>query len=172
MTHVDDRPAPGGGIPTREHLARIFAAAVRAFPAEACGFVRRSGVRECENAVERRHADGSRTFDRTVTTGYAFTAADLLELARSLDTDDPVLVIYHSHPNVGAYFSAEDQRYAVTDGSPTYPVDHLVVDVTPSGVRGARKFGFCARTRRYVPIQTYGNPMPPDDFPPIEGHPG
>jgi len=41
-----------------------------------------------------------------------------------------VRCIYHSHVDVGAYFSEEDQRMALLDGEPLYPdVEYLVVDV-------------------------------------------
>jgi proteasome lid subunit RPN8/RPN11 len=140
-----------------EQLGQVYAAAVRAYPAEACGFVRARGVRACVNAVEQLRGDGP---GRTTQTGYAFAGSDLLELYRSLDGDDPVLVVYHSHPDVGAYFSAEDHRHAVIDGEPAYPVDHLVVDVTRDGVRGARQFSFSRALGRYVATVTYGEPMP------------
>lgn len=140
-------------------LAAVYAASERAYPAEACGFIRRSGVRECANAVESLQADGWKVSDRTVETGYAFGAADLLELNRSFDSDDPVTVIFHSHPDVGAYFSAEDERHAIVDGVPAYPVDHLVVDTTASGVREARLFRFDPEARRYLEVGVFGSPV-------------
>jgi proteasome lid subunit RPN8/RPN11 len=140
-------------VPTAEHLAVIYDAAARAYPREACGFVRTSGVRECVNAVETAGAS-----TRTAHQGYTLGATDVLELAHSLDGDDPVVLIYHSHPDVGAYFSAEDQKFAVVDGAAVYPVDHLVIDVTAAGVRGARRYRFSPAAGQYVLFRSYEPP--------------
>jgi drug/metabolite transporter (DMT)-like permease/proteasome lid subunit RPN8/RPN11 len=158
--------SPGGvsgDLPTPDHLRQIYAAALRAYPQEACGLVRSSGVQECVNAIETPGLGG---VGRTAETGYAFAAGDLLMLGRSLDSDDPVRVIFHSHPDAGAYMSEEDQSHAVFGGQPTYPVDHLVVDATADGVRGARKFRFDASAGRYVESAVYGAPLPADGLAP------
>ncbi|MEV0828995.1 EamA family transporter [Nonomuraea rubra] len=142
--------------PTPAQLRQLYAAAERAYPAECCGFVRRSGVRECVNVIDEQQS----VSDRTATTGYVFSPADLLELSRSFDGDDPVVLIYHSHPDAGAYFSDEDQRHAVIDGLPVYPVDHLVIDVTAERAKGARRFRFSEAEGRYVESGAYGEPRP------------
>ena len=55
--------------------------------------------------------------------------------------DDPVVVLYHSHPNGRAYFSDEDRRNALVDGVPLYPtLEQLVVGIDDTGVREARLF--------------------------------
>ena len=48
---------------------------------------------------------------------------------KAFRSDNPVVVIYHSHPDVGAYFSDEDQDKALFLGEPIFPVSYLVVDV-------------------------------------------
>jgi drug/metabolite transporter (DMT)-like permease/proteasome lid subunit RPN8/RPN11 len=146
---VPDVPRPV----TDEILRRVYEHAVRSYPSECCGFIRRSGVRECANAVA-----GSAVSDRTARTGYAFNAADTRELHDSIGTDDPALVVYHSHPDVGAYMSAEDQRFAVLDGMPVLPVDHLVIDVTAGGVREAKLFRFDDRSASYTQALVYPGP--------------
>jgi proteasome lid subunit RPN8/RPN11 len=58
-------------------------------------------------------------------------ARKALTLNRSLSSPRPALVIYHSHPNGRAYFSATDQEVATSpwgDG-PAYPVQHLVIGI-------------------------------------------
>ena len=149
---------PSVGLPTAEQLAEIYASATRTYPRECCGYVRRSGVRECFNAIDELRSGGASEYERTARTGYAFASGDLLKIARSFDSDDPVVLIFHSHPDVGSYFSAEDQRHAVIDGRPVYPVDHLVVDASQDGVRGARKFRFSEQQARYVECGVYGAP--------------
>lgn len=153
---IPRRPvSPLSRWPTLSELDDIYQHAMSTYPAECCGFVTNDGVVRCVNTVEE--ADAS---ERTRRTGFAFGARDLLRLARSFDTNAPARIIYHSHPDVGAYFSAEDRRFAVTDGQPTYPVDHLVVDATASGVRGARLFVFSRKHGRYVEDAIFGNPEP------------
>ena len=157
-TPAADPLGPVPGSLGEAELAVIFAAAERAYPEEACGFVRVGGVRVCPNAVESQRVDGWDGSDRTLRTGYAFGPADLLELNLSLDSDDPVTVIFHSHPDVGAYFSAEDERHALLDGEPVYPVDHVVVDVVGGVARGARHFRFDRGAGYYVESLSYGSP--------------
>ncbi|GAA2530297.1 Mov34/MPN/PAD-1 family protein [Pilimelia columellifera] len=146
--------------PTPEQLAEIFDHALDAYPSECCGFVRVSGARRCRNIRDQWHGRRDDAGDRTTATGYAFDLGALQELADSFDGDDPVLVVYHSHPDVGAYFSDEDARFAVLDGQPVYPVDHLVVDATADGARGARLFRFVPERGRYVAVETFGAPRP------------
>ncbi|MEU4742601.1 Mov34/MPN/PAD-1 family protein [Actinosynnema sp. NPDC023658] len=143
---------------TEPVLERIYRHAVEAHPAEACGFVRAAGVKHCDNVIDQLTRERPDHFTRKATTGYAFGVADLRELAESFDTDDPVRIIYHSHPDVGAYFSDEDHRHAVFEGMPVYPVRHLVVDATATGVRGARLFDFSAEAGRYVEVAVLGQP--------------
>jgi drug/metabolite transporter (DMT)-like permease/proteasome lid subunit RPN8/RPN11 len=150
-------PAGALGPPllTDDSLRQVYAHAVRSYPEECCGFVRRSGVRECPNAVAE--SGGS---DRTPSTGFAFGPAETLELYNSMDTDDPALVVYHSHPDAGAYMSDEDQKFAVVDGMQALPVAHLVVDVTAGGVREAKLFRFDERLQLYTESEVYqGTPQ-------------
>jgi drug/metabolite transporter (DMT)-like permease/proteasome lid subunit RPN8/RPN11 len=152
MRQAAETTLDADGHPTERGLAAIYEHAVRSYPAEACGFVQASGVTQCENVIDNVAGD------RVSANGYAFGASDLYELESSFDGDDPVRIIYHSHPDVGAYFSDEDHRYAVFDGTPVYSVRHLVVDVTADGVRGARLFDFDPQQARYAPIATFGGP--------------
>ncbi|NUT51143.1 MAG: hypothetical protein HOV94_28135 [Saccharothrix sp.] len=144
---------------TESALDRIYRHSVESYPAEACGFVRGAGVTQCANVIDQLTRERPDHFTRQSTTGYAFGVADLRELSESFDGDDPVRIIYHSHPDVGAYFSNEDQRHAVFEGMPVYPVRHLVVDATATGVRGARLFDFSAEQGRYVEVAVLGEPQ-------------
>lgn len=146
------------GHPTEAALALMYRHAEEAYPVEACGFVRASGVTRCVNAIDELATTRSDEYSRTSRTGYAFGVGDLRELAESFDGPDPVRLVYHSHPNVGAYFSDEDERHASFEGMPVYPVRHLVVDATAHGARGARLFEFSEEAGRYVECATYGLP--------------
>jgi proteasome lid subunit RPN8/RPN11 len=127
-------------IPTAV-LAGIYRHARAEFPNECCGFVLGQGdaaeLVVCENQQDRYHAVDPETYPRTAATAYTFGGKDLRRLAASLDSDTPATIVYHSHPRVGAYFSAEDARAASSAG---WPVDYLVVDCQEHEVREARLF--------------------------------
>jgi drug/metabolite transporter (DMT)-like permease/proteasome lid subunit RPN8/RPN11 len=131
-------------------LATIYDAAVAAYPVEACGFVRTSGrVRQACNIADEAHRRDPGRFERTANTGYVLSPTEVHYLEENLDGPDPVVVLYHSHPNGRAYFSAEDRRNAVIDGEPLYPtLGQLVVGVDDGGVVEARLFRF--RDGNYV----------------------
>lgn len=107
----------------------IYRHARAEFPNECCGFVVGSGeaaqLIECENFQDRYHAVDPEAYPRTAATAYTFGGKHLRMLADSFDSDLPATIVYHSHPRVGAYFSAEDTRAALSAG---WPVDYLVVD--------------------------------------------
>jgi proteasome lid subunit RPN8/RPN11 len=142
----------------RAVLDEIYAHAREGYPEEVCGFIVGLGSRpqagaaseaslfveakRCENRQNALHAEDPVAFPRDARTAYNIGAKDLFFLDRSQRSDRPVRIIYHSHVDVGAYFSAEDERAATADGELLYPVDYLVVDVRADGVRGARLFRF------------------------------
>lgn len=116
-------------------LAAVYAEARAAFPAECCGWLTGAaegavdGLRPCRNAqVDGDHPTAA---DRGAETAYVIAGDDLLAFARAFDGPTPPRVIYHSHPNGRAYFSATDREVARSpwgDG-PAYPVQQLVVGV-------------------------------------------
>jgi proteasome lid subunit RPN8/RPN11 len=144
----------GSDIP-RAVLEAIYAHAREGYPEEVCGFiVGGDEARRCENRQNALHVEDPATFPRTATTAYNLGARDIMFLDRSQKSERPVRVIYHSHVDVGAYFSAEDERAATADGELLYPVDYLVVDVQKAGVRGAKLFRF--EGGKFVEVRSYG----------------
>lgn len=111
-----------------DHLAEIYAHAREAFPHECCGYIADAVVR-CTNVAHSAHE-------------FAIDGAELFAFARTFSTATPARVVYHSHPNGRAYFSATDQRVAAIDGLPAYPVDHVVIGVTADGVTEAARFAW------------------------------
>ena len=143
-----------GNIP-RESLEMIYSHAKEGYPEEVCGFILDGGeVRRCENMQNKMHSLDPETYSRDARTAYFLGVKDLRFLEDSAKTQAPVRVIYHSHVDVGAYFSAEDERAALFDGEPLYPVDYLVVDAGPEGARGARLFRFS--DGKFVEVASYG----------------
>lgn len=135
-------------------LEAIYAHARDGYPEEVCGFVIGEGrVRRCENRQNALHAADPVSFPRDARTAYNIGPEDLFFLERTLRSPEPVRVIYHSHIDVGAYFSAEDARAAALDGEPLYPVEYLVVDVAAGGIRGAKQFRFEAGS--FVEVACY-----------------
>jgi proteasome lid subunit RPN8/RPN11 len=141
-----------------EVLAVVHAEARRAFPAECCGFLvgPRGGdgvtrARPCRNEAGADHPTAP---ERGAETAYVITGEDLLALARSLDGPEPARVIYHSHPNGRAYFSATDEAIAKDpwgDG-PMYPVQQLVVGIDAERVVESRLFDWDPAAGRFVEV--------------------
>jgi adenylyltransferase/sulfurtransferase len=142
-------------------LRAIYAHARERYPEECCGFVigPREGTpdeaRRVENRQNELHRADPAQFPRDARTAYNMGPADLLALERSLRGTRPVRAIYHSHCDVGAYFSEEDKRAATWDGEPLYAVDYLVVDVQNDGVREAKLFRFDRAARDFVEIARF-----------------
>ena len=144
-----------GDIP-RAVLDAIYAHAREGYPEEVCGFiVGGDEARRCENRQNALHAEDPAHFPRDAKTAYNLGAKDIYFLEKSMRGERPVRVIYHSHVDVGAYFSPEDVRAATYEGEPLYPaVDWLVVDVTASGVRGAKLFRYADGA--FVEVRSFG----------------
>ena len=143
-------------------LAEIFVHAREVFPAECCGWLtgpqshpRVEAVRRCANAQD----DGEHpsAADRTAETAYVIAGDDLIALSRSIDSEAPAKVIYHSHPNGRAYFSETDRKVATSpwgDG-PTYPVQQLVVGIDSKEVREAALFAWSDESGGFIEIARY-----------------
>jgi len=125
-------------------LAALWEHAEAGYPEEICGFLvegpRGVEVRPAENRQNALHAEDPVHFPRDARTAYNLGAKDLFFLDRHLRGETRVTTIYHSHCDVGSYFSDEDQRAALFDGEPLYTVDYLVVDVRSDGARLAKRF--------------------------------
>ena len=153
---------PSGVEIPQDVLEQIYRQAREAFPGECCGWLTgaRDGsavttVRPCANA----QASGTHPTapGRGAETAYVFAGADLLALNRSLDSDAPARVIYHSHPNGRAYFSDTDRDVALSpwgDG-PAYPVQQLVVGINSHRVVEAALFAWSDEDDGFVEIARY-----------------
>jgi proteasome lid subunit RPN8/RPN11 len=149
-------------IVTAEALAEMYAHARREYPNECCGFVfgdkaaaTANRAVACVNIQNELHAMDPKTHERDATIAYNLGAGDLFKLSKSLRGTEPVKVIYHSHIDVGAYFSPTDQAAATMDGEPSYPVEYLVIDVQKDGTRGAAQFCWSDADKKYVEVGRY-----------------
>lgn len=135
-------------ILTETELLAIRRQAEAEYPAECCGVVLvREGaggdrrLLRCRNIQAELHAKDPARFPRDARTAYYVAHADLLEIGRTEAGGYGVHVIYHSHIDAGAYFSATDRRQALVDGQPAYPQAAYVVVAVEGGRAGeARAF--------------------------------
>lgn len=128
-----DRPELGAAVPldpavdpamvlNDDALVRICHEAVAAWPSECCGFVTATGVRPATNVADSATTPDGTAWQRRSTQGYVLGDDDLRYLHDSLDGEDPVRFLYHSHPNGRAYFSEEDTAFALYEGVPVLPL--------------------------------------------------
>ncbi len=126
-----------------QQLRKIALHAIKEYPEECCGFVRESGqVVRCENIQNRLHRKDPKVHKRNARQAYTLSVEDTINLNMSFESDAPASIIYHSHPDVGAYFSDEDVANALYCGEPVYPVKYLVVDVKKHEVSEAKLFAW------------------------------
>jgi proteasome lid subunit RPN8/RPN11 len=122
-----------------EIVARLAALCEAAPDREVCGFLlRRDGalhVVPVGNAADRHHAVDPRRFPRTSRDSYLMEPGEQLRIHRELEEwGGEIAAVWHSHVEVGAYFSAKDRADAIVDGQPAVPgAEYLVL-----GVRGGR----------------------------------
>ena len=148
-------------------LAEIYAHARTAYPEECCGFLLGphgspviDEVRRCVNEQNRYHALDPQRFPRTAREAYYLGGKDLRLLLESLSSQRPVKIIYHSHPDVGAYFSAEDTRAALgrepdETATPQYPVDYIVIDAQADHIAGAKLFRWAPHQHTFQQMAEY-----------------
>ena len=143
-------------------LRAICEHAQREVPRECCGIVfgpKAEAVADkataCQNIQDRLHAEDPARFTRDARTAYNFDARDIFALQKSLRGESPAKIVYHSHVDVGAYFSDTDQAAAQFEGEPAYPVEYAVVDVTATGARAVKQFAWSDAEKKYVEIGDY-----------------
>lgn len=123
-------------------LNQIYDHARQTYPKECCGLILKQGIRPCKNNLDRLHQEDPTRYPRTAQQGFVFSSTDSLFLSQNIASENPVTVIYHSHPDVGAYFSQEDRNNALYDGEPIYPVDYLVIDIQQHKITCSKLFRF------------------------------
>jgi proteasome lid subunit RPN8/RPN11 len=134
-----------------ELVARLSALCEADPEREVCGFlVRREGglhVVPVPNAADRYHAVDPGRFPRTSRESYLMDAKELLRIHRELEAwGGEIAAIWHSHVEVGAYFSAKDRADAVVEGQPAVPgAEYLVLGVRGGRVTEVRRFRWDGR---------------------------
>jgi [CysO sulfur-carrier protein]-S-L-cysteine hydrolase len=124
-------------------LQELHAHALECYPNECCGFIAgpasepkqlSKAAREV-NEADKFHKLDPVTFPRTARTYFKINE---LRAARAFEQGDksaePIKVIYHSHCDAGAYFSAEDAATFANDGTLMWPCAFIVVSVVEGRV--------------------------------------
>ena len=95
-----------------------------------------------DNLADKLHAMDPVEYPRTSRDFFAFNEAKAARLVREAEAQGETwLALVHSHIDCGAYFSAEDARYAAPDGVAVYPaLIQVVIDCQPTGIVEARSF--------------------------------
>ena len=130
---------------SKQILAECHAHGVEAYPEEACGFIvgnlddteSLEAVYPMRNIINELHKEDPEKFQRTGRDGYVIDPHEHLKLERSLKkAGKQIRVIYHSHPDVGAYFSDKDKEDALWNGNARYPGITFLVCATNKGKPG------------------------------------
>ena len=146
-------------IVTPEEFGRIVAQAEREYPNECCGAVLvqdgSPGDRvflPWRNIQDELHAKEPDRFPRTARTGFNIGLPDILAFDDLLGKGYRP-IIYHSHPDAGAYFSDTDKHWASPQGEPLYPnAVYLVVSVREGKVADANAFAWDPERRDFLPV--------------------
>ena len=159
MTQKDTR-ASNTQLWSTDNLVQIVDWLEKAYPEEGCGLVhhRSTGafeVQTCENLANKYHALDPETFPRTAKTFYMINP---MAFSRSEREGGHVAVVFHSHCDVGDYFSDEDvaaatmPRFDPEDPlEPSHPgTDYLVVSVREGVADRATLFAFDPDTEGFV----------------------
>jgi len=153
----------GGVRLTREVATRLDEEALAAYgrDEECCGFLAGpaadpllvDAIVPMENRANKLHALDPETYPRTGRTYFDIDPMKFdREVQRRASAGAPVKVVYHSHLDVGAYFSETDAAAALGGGAtPTYPVVHVVTSVQSGVVKDRKLFVWDDAARGFVP---------------------
>ncbi len=138
-------------------LHEVFQHARECYPEEACGLLLGPPgatpvrIERCTNVQNNRKQAGKSELDARH--GYWIDEGELMRCLKQAEREGhEIRIIYHSHVDTGAYFSATDVEQALgPDDQPLYPgVLQLVVGVDESGVREVAGFTWSAEQSRFV----------------------
>ena len=143
---------------SRGSFDQIVAQAEREFPYECCGFIIGDAtieeVRPVRNIQDQKHAEDPADFTRDARTAFLMDPKDHLAVLKEIDRRRLALkVVYHSHPDHDAYFSATDRAQACSfdPSEPDYPeTGYIVMSVRGGKFVRAAAFVWDAARREFV----------------------
>jgi proteasome lid subunit RPN8/RPN11 len=127
---------------------------------ESCGFLvgpvadasRIDGIVPMVNRANALHRLDPETYPRT---GHTYFDIDSMKFEGAIRRGElegrPVKVLYHSHLDVGAYFSATDAEVAkMGQGEPPWDLAYLVTSVRANGVDDRKLFIWEPTSRSFI----------------------
>jgi [CysO sulfur-carrier protein]-S-L-cysteine hydrolase len=130
-------------------IAQMQDQAFAGYPGECCGLLFAkpgSGkVTRCaplENIADRFHALDPAEYPRTSRDAFMINELKLTRAVKEAEASgEQWLVFYHSHIDCGAYFSAEDRKFAAPNNEPIYPeIYQMVIETHADRIVEARVF--------------------------------
>lgn len=121
-------------------LNQIYTESRRTYPDEGCGFVLgtitngkrlATEVIPVKNIQNELHTKDPQRYPREAKTAYTIDPKEMERIEKEAKQKDlKLLCIFHSHPEHGVYFSAEDKGMAAPWGEPLFPeLSYLVISV-------------------------------------------
>jgi proteasome lid subunit RPN8/RPN11 len=163
MPDVKKHPwALGELVVARSVLDRVDDEARRAYAndEESCGFLvgpaadgrRVDGIVPMVNRANALHRLDPETYPRTARMYFDIDSMKFESAIRRGDAEGrPVKVLYHSHLDAGAYFSATDAEVAkMGQGEPPWDLAYLVTSVRAGGVDDRKLFVWDPASRSFV----------------------
>lgn len=130
-------------------VAQMQDQAFAGYPGECCGllFVEPGSLRvtRCvplENIADRFHALDPVEYPRTSRDAFMVNEVKLSKAVKEAEAaGEQWLAFYHSHIDCGAYFSAEDRKYAAPNNEPIYPdLYQMVIETHADRIVEAKVF--------------------------------
>jgi proteasome lid subunit RPN8/RPN11 len=127
----------------KDVLESIQAHALECYPNECCGFISGPAAQPRQLTAAQREANEADKFHKLDPVTFPRTARmyfkiNELRAARAFEAGDksetPIKVIYHSHCDAGAYFSAEDAATFASGNQLMWPCAFVVVSVLNGSV--------------------------------------
>lgn len=154
-----------------EILEEMYLHAEDTYPSECCGvLLGQKGINEihalrrCKNVYDLYHEEDPFHYPRTSKTAYLIDPKELLAIQKETRTGKTEMkAIYHSHVEVGAYFSDEDKRVATFENAPLFPgVAYIVVSCRKGRSDGAALFSWDDTELNFVLRKTFTRSPDPD----------
>jgi [CysO sulfur-carrier protein]-S-L-cysteine hydrolase len=142
----------------RTSMDTIIAQAEHEFPDECCGLIiggaASEEVRPITNIQDQMHAKDPAGFPRDARTAFLMEPKEHLAVMNEIDRRNLALkIVYHSHPDHDAYFSATDRAQACSFDPefPDYPdTSYIVMSIRAGKFAGAAAFVWDATKREFV----------------------
>ena len=144
----------------RASMDAIVAQAEREFPFECCGFIVGDNegsveeVRPIANIQNRMHAKDPAAFPRDARTAFLMEPKEHLTVMNEVDRRKlALLIVYHSHPDHDAYFSATDRGQACSfdPTEPDYPdTVYLVMSIRAGKFARAAAFAWDSEKKEFA----------------------